>query len=37
VLESLNQEFHPGDFYDLDSDGEVLMSESSSVVSDGAW
>lgn len=37
VLESLNQEFHPGDFYDLDSDGEPLASETSSVLSDSAW
>lgn len=37
VLESLNQEFHPGDFHDLDSDGEPLMSETSSVLSDAAW
>lgn len=37
VLESLNNEFHPGDFYDLDSEGEPLMSETSSVLSDAAW
>ena len=38
VLESLNQEFHPGEFFDLDSDGEPQsVSETASMLSGAGW